>query len=319
MSTRALFTTATALLLATSTLAANAAAADEAVKLSWKFEKGEKLHYVVEQNTATEAQFAGQSIKNDMKQTLDLEWTVNDVAGDGTAHLTQTIRRVRLKMSQPGAPGVEYDSSSKEAPQGFAAQMAGVYKVLVDKPIKVKMSPLGTVGDVTLPEGLADEMKRSAGPGPAAAMFNEDVVKQMVGGPVFVLADHAVKKGETWKHQAAMSNPQIGGKSTIEFTFTYLGTEKRDGKDFDKIGMSMKMSITPAGAGAPTVEIKSQQSEGDIDFDRAAGRLQKIRTKSKMAMAITAGGTKLDHGITSDNSMRLTDGEDDEKASETEK
>ncbi|HVA46926.1 MAG TPA: DUF6263 family protein [Pirellulales bacterium] len=318
MSTRALFTTATALLLATSTLAANAAAADEAVKLSWKFKKGEKLHYVVEQSTTTEGRFGGQAIKNDMKQTLDLAWTVNDVADDGTAHLTQTIRRVRLKMSQPGDPGVEYDSSSKEAPQGFAAQMAGVYKVLVDKPIKVKMSPLGTVSDVTLPEGLADEMKRSAGPGPAAAMFNEDVVKQMVGGPVFVLADHAVKKGETWKHQAAMSNPQIG-KSTIEFTFTYLGTEKQDGKEFDKIGMSMKMSITPAGAGAPTVEIKSQQSEGDIDFDRAAGRLEKIRTKSKMAMAITAGGTKLDQAITSDNSMRLTDGKGDEKASETEK
>jgi hypothetical protein len=295
-----------ALALAASTLVAWTAAADDAVTLAWKFKKGQQLGYVVEQSTTSEGQFAGQTIKSTVSQTMDMQWTIDSVAADGIAQMTQTISRVRLKVTQPGAPGIEYDSSSKEAPQGAAAQIGAVFKLLVGKPVKLKMSPRGTISDVTLPEGLAEEMKKSAGP--TGAMLNEESFKQMTGASTIEFADHPVKKGDTWQSKATMSNPAAGGKQTTNTTYTYQGTEKEHGKQIDRIDVSLKTSIAPAGAGSPQIEIKDQKSEGDIDFDRAAGHVVKSHAKLKMSMAINLMGTKVDQTATTETTMRLADG-----------
>lgn len=295
------------------------AAADDAVTLAWKFKKGEKLHYVVEQNTSSEGKFGGQEFKSDFKQTLDMAWSVDEVAADGTAHMTQTVTRARLKISQPGGlPGIDYDSASKEAPQGAAAPVATVFKVLVGKNIKLKMSPRGKISEVALPEGMAEELKKTQGAVPGATL-TEESFKEMTGASTLEFADHPVKKGDTWQRKTSVANPQAGGKQTTEITYTYQGTEKKDGKQIDKIDMTMKTSLAPGGAGAPQVEIKDQQSEGEVDFDRHSGHVIKTQATVKMTMALNVMGQKIDQTVTSDTAMRLADGKEAEKSSDDEK
>ena len=314
MYARTRFSTIAALIVAVSSV--GSFAADAPVLLSWKFKKGEQRHYVSEQKTSTEGEFGGQAIKNEIKQTLDMRWDIDSVASDGTAQMTQTVTRVRMSISRPGAAPIEYDSSSKEAPAA-AAQLAAVFKPLVGKPIKLKMSPRGTISDVTLPEGMAEELKKT--PGPAASMLNEESFKQMTGASTLEFADHPVKKGDTWKRTASTPNPATGGKQLIDVSYTFRGTEKENGRQVDKIDMTMKTSFAPGGAGAPQIEISDQQSEGKIDFDHTAGHIIQSRAKVKMVMAITVMGTKVDQTATSEAVMRLADGADDKQASESAK
>lgn len=296
-----------------------AAPADDAVTLAWKFKKGERLNYVVEQNTTTDGQFAGQAIKNTVSQTIDMQWNIDSVASDGSAQMSQTISRARLKVSQPGAPGIEFDSSSKEPPQAAAAQIGTIFKVLVGKPVKLKMSPRGTISDITLPEGMAEEMKKAAGQGPGAAMLNEEFFKQMTGSSSIEFADHPVKNGDSWQRKVTTANPLAGGKQTTDTTYTYQGAKPLDGKQVDKIDVKLKTAIEGAGADAPKMEIKDQQSEGNIDFDRAAGHVLKSHAKLKMSMTINVMGTKIDQTVTSETTMRLGGGDDAKNAEDGDK
>lgn len=306
MLSRALFSALAAFVLALFTH--GHAAADEAVTLAWKFNKGEKLHYVVEQKMSTEGKIGGQTIKNDVEQTIDVDWDIDDVAADGTAQMTQIVSRVRLKVTSPGGPGLEYDSSSKEAPQPAAAPVAGVFKAMVGKRIKMKMSALGKISDVTLPEGMAEELKNAPAQGPAKAMLNEESFKQMTGASTLEFADHPVKKGDTWQRKTSMSNPAAGGKQTTEVTYTYQGREEQSKKQIDKIELKMKTAMEPAGG--LQIEVKDQKSEGEIDFDHTAGHVMKSHAKVKMAMVITVMGQKIDQDATNETTMRLADGGD---------
>jgi hypothetical protein len=254
-----------------------------------------------------------------MTQTIDMQWDIDSVASDGTAQMTQTISRARLKVAQPGGQGIEFDSSSKSPPQGPAAQIGTIFKVLVGKPVKLKMSPRGTISDVTLPEGMADEMKKAAGQGPGAAMLNEEFFKQVTGASSIEFADHPVKKGDTWQRKTTTSNPAAGGKQTTDTTYTYQGTKPQDGTQVGKIDVKLKTAIQPAGSDSPQVEIKDQQSEGDIDFDRTAGHVLKSHAKLKMSMSITAMGNKIEQSVTSETTMRVADGEDAKSAEEEDK
>ena len=68
----------------------------------WKFKQGETLRYTMMQETSQGMKANGQDIKTSLNQTVDLHWSVKNVAGDGVAELSQTIDRVRTKIESPG-------------------------------------------------------------------------------------------------------------------------------------------------------------------------------------------------------------------------
>lgn len=300
MYARSLSSAVIGLVVAVSSL--GALAADDPVMLSWKFKKGDQRHYVAEQKTSTETEFQGQTITGEFTRTFDMRWAVDSVGADGTAQLALTITRVRLKTTSPGAAPIEYDSSSKEAPPAMAAKVAAVFKPLVGKPINLKMSPRGVISEITLPE---------------ASILHKESFKELSGASTLEFADHPVKKGDAWKRMAATPSPDAGGKRTTDVTYTFQGTEKENGKQIDKIDMTMKTSIAPGGKW--TKQITDQQSEGKIDFDHVAGHIIQSRAKAKTVMTSTVRGTKVDITTTSEVMMRLDDGADDQQGSESAK
>src|SRR5271166_834574 len=77
--------------------------------MRWKFTPGETLRYTMVQETTQGMKAMGQEFKTSLNQTVDLHWSVKNVASDGVAELSQTIDRVRTKVEGPGN-SFEFDS-----------------------------------------------------------------------------------------------------------------------------------------------------------------------------------------------------------------
>ena len=70
--------------------------------LRWKFKPGETLRYTMVQETIQGMKAMGKDFKTSLNQTVNLHWSVKNVASDGVAELSQTIDRVRTKVEGPG-------------------------------------------------------------------------------------------------------------------------------------------------------------------------------------------------------------------------
>src|SRR5947207_1682219 len=69
--------------------------------LRWKFAKGDKLKYTLAQKVTTVGSTAGMEITTTSDVIMDIRWEVKAVDASGAADMTQTIDRVRFKMTAP--------------------------------------------------------------------------------------------------------------------------------------------------------------------------------------------------------------------------
>ncbi len=282
--------------IALASAAAEVRAAGEKT-LRWKFTKGEKAQYQMTQEMVMVMSVAGQKIQTKMTQVIDANWFVESVDDDGTAEMTQTMERVRMKMG--GAPGadIDYDSDAAEPPKGLVADMiVPVFKAMVKKPFQMKMSARGQVTDVKPPEGMVEALKA-----PALAqmgdMFSDENLKQMMGGSGLVFPVEPVKEGTAWQETMELKNAVIG-TSKITKDYTYLGEEERDGRPLEKIDAKVETKFGGQENAQAKVEITDQESEGTLLFDDQAGRLVDAKVTTKMKMKVTAMGMEILQDIT---------------------
>src|ERR1700722_4238081 len=78
--------------------------------LRWKLQPNQTLHYEIGQDVTSSFTLNGQPMQLSVAQTLDVGWQVETVDADGTASLSQTFDRIRVKVVQLNQPAVEYDS-----------------------------------------------------------------------------------------------------------------------------------------------------------------------------------------------------------------
>src|SRR5438128_3046101 len=135
--------------------------------LRYKFTKGEKLNYLIEQKINTTTTGGGREFNTDMVQTIDMVWNITDVDANGKARMTQTFGRIRFTMN--GRLGkVEYDSKQDKEPEGPEAKaIIPILRVLAGSEIGLSMDPLGRITDLKLPEKLiaaAKSLPAAAGP-----------------------------------------------------------------------------------------------------------------------------------------------------------
>jgi len=109
-------------------------------KLAWKFNSNESLKYVVEQSTKMQMSFGGQKQSMQLKQTLDMDWKISEIASNGDAKMVQTIGRVQVESDGGLVGGFKYDSSDSTAPTSpVAKSMADVFSRIINKPFAVTM------------------------------------------------------------------------------------------------------------------------------------------------------------------------------------
>ncbi len=139
-------------------------AARAAEPLAWKFTPGAVLHYQTsaERKMSLDLGDAGREVRQ-MNHVVDMTWTVQQVKNDGSAVLTQKIDRLQLKLASPKEADVVLDSADKAEPQGFAAMIAPLVKVITASEVKVTMTARGEVTAVEAPEALVTALATSVG------------------------------------------------------------------------------------------------------------------------------------------------------------
>lgn len=280
------------------TVLAGLAQAQDAKTLRWKFEAGEKLHYVMAQDINQKITSGDTPIEMKVNQTMDMTMSVESVA-DGVATIKQTIDRARMKMDGPQGMKIEYDSAAEKEPEGMGKMIATAFEAVVNKPFTVKMSPRGEVIELKVPEGMQESLQKSAGG--AGKMVSEQMLKQM--SEISVLPEEAVGPGKSWNRKVEVDMPGLG-KQTIENKFTYQGMEQRDGKELAKIDVQMEMKPADDKAAGP-MKIQSHQGKGTIWFNNAEGQLQESEIKSTMKAQITVGTTSMSQEMDMNQKMKL--------------
>lgn len=286
---------AAALLAITST-------AEAQTKLRWKFTPGEKVNYEMVMENVMEMNVGDKPLSSKTSQRIQTTWLVKEVAADGTAELTQTIDRIIMETSPPGvdATPVKYDSRNKEQDPG-AAMFSPLFDAMLNQSFTMKVTPLGEVKDMQLPPALLEAMKKLGSPA-MASIFSEDSLKQMMGRSMFTFPPE-LTKGQAWEAILELPNP-ILGKQIVTTNYVYAGPQQHDGRDVEKIDVSMEMKFDASPDAKVKVDITEQSGEGAIYFDNNQGLPQETNLTNKVTMAMAVGKQLFDQKLTTQVTMK---------------
>ena len=295
--------------LAAALLVAGGSTAQAQKVLRWKFTPGQTLRYVMNQEQSQKIKAGTTPITMTMTMTMNMTQKIESVDPKGVASVIQTIDRIQMKMTSPQGIGMEYDSASGKPPEGLAKLMAPMFDAMVKKPFTMKMDPQGKVSDMKLPQGFVESVNKISG-NPMGGLFTEEGMQQMTGQGMAVLPEKPVSAGDTWTQQAGMAMPMLG-RISVKNTYRYEGTEKRDGKELEKIANTMELDITPEKDKPQPFQIKmtAQEMKGTSYFDNEAGRLVETKTGGTMKMTISVGGQQIEQDIDMSQTLRLAPNE----------
>ena len=271
--------------------------------LRWKFKPGETLRYTMVQETIQGMKAMGKDFKTSLNQTVNLHWSVKNVASDGVAELSQTIDRVRTKVEGPGN-SFEYDSQTGKEPEGqIASLLTPMLKALVGAEFTFKMSGRGELSEIKVPQKLVDSL-RQAGPAAAAGgMFSEEGMKNLISQSSLTLAEGPLEKGKNWTQQAKVPVPMLG-TMVMDKTYTYDGPSTKEA-GVDLILLDTKVTLEPAADSNIAVKITSQKGTGEFTFDPKDGRVVSSRVNDKLQMSLSVMGQELEQTTDTVTSMTL--------------
>jgi hypothetical protein len=283
-------------------LASALGTAEAQTLLRWKLQPDQTLRYLIRQDMASNFELGGKPARMAVAQLLDVRWKVESVDADGAASFSQTIDRIRVKLEQTDQQAVEYDSASKEELQGAAKMLGSFFGLLVDRSIMTKVSSQGEVLDFHFPADVLEKLKQLPGGGQLGTLLSEQGLKQMLD--VMALPAEAVTPGKTWKRHSELNPPNLG-KEDIDMSYTYTGPQTKDGRELEKLDLTVVMKFTPDAKQQILAEIKEQDTTGSIYFDNVAGYLVQSEATSKLQMHFSMQGNKFNQAMEIESRMNL--------------
>lgn len=290
------------------TLVALVVAAARAEDLRWKFTPDQTLNYVLDRGVEGKLVLSGSDIVFKMGMTFDTTWKVASVSDDGTADVELTADRIQVNMSSPLFGKMAYDSKAGEEPAGPVwQQMKPVMNGMLGEAFKLKISPLGKVSDVVLPEKLKKSLaaqeigeNRRQGFGIGGNPFGEEGIKELIAKSILILPESA--DGE-WTQSFENAIPGLGTQSS-ETSFSAAGMETKDGRQLAKITSETELFFEPEENPRAELEIMAQEAKSTYYFDPAAGHLVSADGVQQVEMEIS-GPQEISQEIKETTSMRL--------------
>jgi len=271
--------------------------------MRWKFKPGETLRYTMVQETTQGMKAMGQEFKTSLNQTVDLHWSVKNVASDGVAELSQTIDRVRTKVEGPGN-SFEFDSQAGKDPEGqIASLLTPMLKALVGAEFTFKMNGRGELSEIKVPQKLLDSLRKAGPAANASGMFSEEGMKNLISQSSLTLAEGPLEKGKSWTQQAKVPVPMLG-TMVMDKTYTFDGPSPKD-PGLLQVLLDTKVTLEPAADSNIAVKITSQKGTGEFAFDPQAGRVVSSRVNDKLQMSLSVMGQEIEQSTDTVTSMTL--------------
>jgi hypothetical protein len=265
----------------------------QADELRWKFKAGETLEYVLARGVEGKINLSGSEIVFNLQMIFDTTWKPTSVAEDGAADVELTVDRIQISMDSPLFGRMAYDSKNPKEPEGpIWAQMKPTMTSMLGEAFKAKITPLGEVKDIALPEKLAAALKkqeigenRRAGFGIGGNSFNEKGIKEMLTRSVLPLPE-TTGDDVTWTQSFENEIPMMGTQIS-ETTFSVSGAEQKDGQELTKITAETEILFEPSEEPRADLEITDQAAAATYFFDAAAGRMTEASGMQELTMEIT--------------------------------
>jgi hypothetical protein len=233
---------------------------------------------------------------------MDVTWAIRAVDAEGTASLSQTIDRVRIKMEMPQGVNIDYDTASDKEPEGLGKTVAAVFRVMVNKTMTARMNSQGKIVDLKLSPEMLAEMDKSPLLKPMEKMLSAEGMEGLTG--MGALPKEAVLPGKTWTRDTELDNPAVG-KQKIKSVYTYIGPKTVDAKSVEEVDAAVTMDFVGAANHAAKMSVKEQDIKGTVYFDNAAGRVTQAKTAMKMKYSVDAAGQTIEADIASTMQFEL--------------
>jgi hypothetical protein len=272
--------------------------ADEPIR--WKFTVGEKLDYNITQDMDMAMNMAaGGKLNSNAHQVMDMTWDVQGVNDQGEAVIEIKFDRIQMKVTGPMS--ADYDSSKDEPPTGMAATIAPLFKAMTKSPFEATMTSRGEIKDLKVPPDVLEALKNNPGAAQMGDLATPDGFQKIMQG-AFTLPEKAPEKGEHWSSTVPINNP-IGGKQTIETSYTYDGTKDVKGETFAIFRPEIKMTVE--GTPQMKMNVKNQESAGELLFNEKAGRLDSMTLVRDVTLEVTVANQNLQQEIKQNIQVKL--------------
>lgn len=289
------------------TLASVAARAD--LDLKYKFKTGNVTHYILDNVIDGKFDFNGANLEFLMKLGFDVSWKVDNVADDGSAELTQTIDRVRIKAESSMIGDMDYDSDVKgeEPASPLWETMKGPIGAMVKSDFHLKVSPAGKVSDIKLPEKLEaifkEQAGRRGGPGQAMNPLGKEQVVQTIERSFAALPDKPIAEKGTWKQKVSNKLGRAGTQHAT-MTYTLAKVEKKGEDDVAVIDNTSQVAFEPMEGSDIDAEITEQKGAGTLSFDVTKGKALESKFVQKLILKIVARDNEIVQDFTTTTTMK---------------
>lgn len=271
----------------------------------WKLEPGKTYEVVSKQTMVTGVPTPGGEVSISAKMEMVGRWRVLERDSQGNITMEQTIERMKMEMNTPQGK-ITVDSNDEAtlnspAAQAFGTMIGRVKKLVVTQ----KMSPQGKMLDTQIKSRDGSDAASSV-PG-----ISPSEIREMVSGNVLRFPNKDIAPGATWTDNRTMSIQGLGGTMKFEMKYTYVGTEKLDGKDMDRFDAEIK--FVPSGDNQQQANVEGKGNM-TVYFDAGAGYTDTMKMKydvtiTRMLFGQTATATMKNEATTTIRPVKSTSGE----------
>ncbi|MCS7167236.1 MAG: DUF6263 family protein [Gemmatales bacterium] len=233
-----------------------------------------------------------QDVKQNQEQEFIFSWTVKSASPE-KVELEQRIEAVRMAITI-GSNRIEYDSRRKDQPEN---PVASFFKPLINASFTLTLDPkTNRILSVQGRDAFVSRL-RDANPNMATLLgqiLSEEQMKQMAEPAFAFVPTTPVAVRGSWEREVRLSLGPLGSYEA-KYVYTYLGKEKKDNLELDKIEVkgSIKYRVPEsAQAGGLPFRIEegnleAKEISGTIYFDSSKGRMASSDMTVRLAGKLT--------------------------------
>lgn len=245
------------------------------VKLERKFAPGSSYKNVVEVQSIQTLKLNNMDIDTNVSQTIVIETTVGDRAGDGQLQIEHKIGSLRAQMTIPNLGEIKFDSTKPD--EATDSPLTPIFKATANSTWQTILNKDNEIVEVKgrddLLNGLDENLKQFV-----KGQFDKEYLTEAARKEAARIPAKSVEIDDTWEQSEAM---RVDSSQVLTFdkTYTYRGTETYNGKELDRIDVkatAIKYEILPNSPIPLKVSdsnLKIGETTGKIYFDRELGRI----------------------------------------------
>lgn len=279
--------------------------APDSTGFQWQWVRDERFHVTATQMIKETVPIGGQSVELPVTLSVEADWTVLAVDGDGMAEIDQVVTRLRFEAKSPFLGEILVDTQTTPAADGMTdleqslrAAVGTKWRIYIDRLGRLTRTSLGA--DATAPRG---------------GLLDREVTApeqlQLVLTPLLQLNGEELAAGQSWTVPDLLAIP-VMGQGKLPLVFTYVGPVQAAGQTLEKFEVRTEASMespaadqgsTRATGADASFMLRETKVTGTALFDSARGFLSSMSLRSTLSVAAEVEGMVTDSKVTIDSSF----------------